>query len=955
LASKFLQTDKTSVTLGAKVTRTELVRHTLRIAPFFFLAVALHAQSSCPRLKAPSPDPSKLLFTPQQEVEMGQIIRQQLESEFRVIDDDRVTALLKSVGQRVAAELPDVGLRYEFVLYDKPEVQAFGMPGGRIYVSRKIVAFLHNEDELAGLLGHELGHLAARQQALDMSRAFRDVLGLKALSPDEDLYERYNQLVESMRLKRLHPQTSEDEERSQNIADQLGVQAVARAGYAPAAFPNLLDRIMETKGKTGSWLSDLFGATRQDSRRLRAALKEVATLPTACIEVRSPSQSDEFHQWQAAVLHYQGIGHAEHLPGVLARKQLNDPLRGDVEYFRFSPDGKYLLAQDEGGIYVMTREPLRFVFRIDATNAQSAQFSPDSRQLVFFSSGLRVEVWDIDSQEQTSVADVPAIRGCRQAELSPDAKYLACLGTTMDLSLYDVAAGESIFKKESFFDLNPGFGELAAIYKFLFLLTHPEVATLRFSPDGHYFAASSRTRKDVIFDLSTKRVVNVSGALSTAMAYSFTFVGPNRIVGVDDFNPQKSPLVEFPSGKVLDHLPLGGTTLTAATNPKYILVRPLKENPVGAFDLDQKKLIFANRMSATDLWGDVWVSERLNGEIGLYKVGELTPYSKLQLPIGELGTLRAFTASPDLKWFAMSTRTRGGVWDLEKNERSRLFRGFQNAYYAPNAVFFMEFPEFEKAPRSMVVVSPVTKQLKDRPVDKDDDVTFFGDVFLRIKHNDTNRAVLRNLELTAFDMATAKPLWSRSFPKQGPRISGSPASGKLIFVWNAKADGLRDELARDPKLQANWNKQGPGDTDYFLEVLDARDGTVSGGAVVRTGKYSFLPESQQSAANWLVVTDNQNRVLLYSIATGEQKAKWFGSQPQISRNGDRLSLSNGRGRLLVFDLHTLKQCAEFSFANSVIADYFSQDGKRLVVLTNDQTVFTLDTSEDSGAMSSSQN
>lgn len=931
------------------------MRPALRIAFLFFCVPSVHAQSSCPSLQTPLPDPSKLLFTPQQEMELGEIIRQQLESDFLVIDEDPITVYLKRVGDRVAAHLPETGLRYQFLLYDQPEIQAFGMPGGRIYVSRKIIAFLRNEDELAGLLGHELGHLAARQQALEMSRAFREVLGVKTLSADEDLYERYNQFLESVRLKKRSSSPQGDEDKSQKIADQLGVQAVARAGYAPQALPDFLDRLMQTKGKTGSWLSDLFGATRPDSKRLREALKDVASLPASCIEAKAPTRSDEFHQWQAAVLHYRGIGHSERLNGVLARKQLNDPLRGDIEQFRFSPDGKYLLAQDEGGIYVMTREPFKLVFRIDAADAQTAQFSPDSRQIVFFSAGLRVETWDIDRQEQIGVTDVPAIGGCRQTELSPDAKYLACFSNRLDLALYNVATGESIFKKEKFFDFDSGFSGYGGFFKLLYFLTHQEVVTLRFSPDGRYFAASSRTKEEVIMDLATLKKINISGALNTAMAYSFAFAGPDRIVGVDSSDPQKSPIVEFPSGKVLDRVSLGGSSVFAATNPKYILLRPLKENPVGVFDLRQKKLVHANRMSATDVWGDVWVSERLNGEIGLYKMEELTTSNKLQLPLGKLGVLRTVTASPDLKWLAMSSRTRGGVWDLDNNARSILIRGFQNAYYATNAVFFLDFPEFQKDPRAMVVLSPVTKQLKDRPIDKEDDVTFFGDVFLRTKHNDKNRNAHRNFELDALDMATAKPLWSRSFPKQGPWVSGSATTGKLILAWNAKADGLRDELALDAKLQALWNKENPGDTDYFVEVLNARDGTVAGGVVLRTGKLSFQPEHQEAAGDWLTVADNRNRVLLYSISTGEQKAKWFGHRPQISRNGDRLCLANGRGHLVVYDLRTLKQTKEYSFADRVSADLFSEDGKRLFVLTNDQTVFILDVSGSSTTSAASRN
>ncbi|HEV2196530.1 MAG TPA: M48 family metalloprotease [Candidatus Acidoferrum sp.] len=882
-------------------------------------------------------------------------MRQQMESRFRVIEEDQVTGYLKRVGARVSQHLPDTGLHYEFLLYDQPEIQAFSMPGGRVYLSRKMVAFLRNEDELAGVLGHELGHLAARQQALDMSRAFRDVLGIKSLSADEDLFGLYNQFVESVRLKKMHASPSGEEERNQKVADQLGVQAVARAGYSPQSFPDFMDRLMETKGKTGNWFTDVFGATRPNSKRLREALKDVTNLPASCIEQNARPSLDEFHQWQAAVLHYQGIGHGEHLSGVLSRKKLSDPLRGDIENFRFSPDGKCLLAQDEGGIYVLTRDPLKFVFRIDAVDAEAAQFSPDSRQIVFFSSGLRVETWNIDHQEQTSVTDVPALHGCRQTALSPDAKYLACLGEDLDLALYNVASGEAVFKKEKFFDLDPGLNYFGAFYKFLFLLTHHDVATLRFSPDARYFAASSRTKEEVVIDLTTEKKVNVSGPVHTAMEYSFTFVGPDRIVGVDTFHPEKSPLVEFSSGRVLDHIALGGSTLVAATNPRYILARPLKDIPVGAFDLEQKKFVYTNRMSATDVWGNVSASERLNGEIGLYKIEDTKVTNVLQLPVGKLGNLRSFTASSDLKWLAMSSRTRGGVWGLDTGERPFFLRSFQSVYAAPNSLFYLDFPEFEKSSREMVVLSPVTKQSKSRNVEKDDDLAFFGDMVLRTKHNDKNRYLRHDLELDAMDIVNLKPLWSRAFPKQAPWVSGSASSGKLIFFWNAKADGLRDELGNDAKLQALWKRENPSDADYFLEVLDAHDGTAAGGAVVRTGKFSFHPEHREAAGDWLVVTDNLNRVLLYSISTGERKARWFGYNPQISPKGHWLCLANGRGHLIIYDLATLKQAGDLSFANHVSAYTFSEDGKRLLVLTDDQTVFVLDATGGSANMAATRN
>jgi hypothetical protein len=67
----------------------------------------------------------------------------------------------------------------------------------------------------------------------------------------------------------------------------------------------------------------------------------------------------------------------------------------------------------------------------------------------------------------------------------------------------------------------------------------------------------------------------------------------------------------------------------------------------------------------------------------------------------------------------------------------------------------------------------------------------------------------------------------------------------------------------------------------------------------------------------------------------------------MSANGDRLCLSNGRGYLGVFDLHTLKQISQFSFASAISGDLFSADGNRLFVLTSDQTGYVLDVSSSS--------
>jgi len=110
-----------------------------------------------------------------------------------------------------------------------------------------MVAFLRNEDELAGLLdmNWDTWRPAAGDGAIPR---FSGSVGARTLSPDEDLFGSYNQFVESVRLRKRHSQPSGEEDRQQKIADQLACNP-SRDPATRSAFPDLLDRIMQTKGK----------------------------------------------------------------------------------------------------------------------------------------------------------------------------------------------------------------------------------------------------------------------------------------------------------------------------------------------------------------------------------------------------------------------------------------------------------------------------------------------------------------------------------------------------------------------------------------------------------------------------------------------------------------------------------------------------------------------------------
>lgn len=125
------------------------------------------------------------------------------------------------------------------------------------YVSRKIVAFAKTDDELAGTLAHELGHMVTHQQAIEFSARLREVLGVHEVRDRADVFDKVHLLIENVARKLMHG--GDVEEKHQYIADQVALYAMARAGYAPHAFVDFWDRFQQTHGKTGNWLSDFFG------------------------------------------------------------------------------------------------------------------------------------------------------------------------------------------------------------------------------------------------------------------------------------------------------------------------------------------------------------------------------------------------------------------------------------------------------------------------------------------------------------------------------------------------------------------------------------------------------------------------------------------------------------------------------------------------------------------------
>src|SRR5215475_4016754 len=692
------------------------------LLPAMSLAVAaINAQQPC-RPPAPQLSREPNIFTEEQEVDLGDAIAEQIQRNFRVIDDDEITGYLRRIGERVVKHLPPTRLRFQFFLVDLSEANAFVLPGGRIYVSRKLVAFTQSEDELAAVIAHEIGHLVARQQSVTMTRRLKDAIGVTQVTDRRDIFEKYNLLVENVARKpEVFRRGDNHEGKDQIEADQIGLFALAASGYDPQAHARLFDRFAETKGKTGNFFSNLFGVTSPESKRLREMIKGVEALPPGCVEARASAQTAEYSRWQSAVVSYTGLGRKEALHAVASKTALQPPLRGDVTHLRFSPDGKYVLAQDDAGINVLTREPFKPVFRIDAPEADEAQFTPDSQNVLFSTSDLRVEIWSVAEEKLSEAHEVVIRKTCLQSLLSPDGKTLACIDEDFALNLFDVKSKTQVFQRKDFYTPDPFFLLLQSLVR---ILNSDEISDARlnlinmgFSPDGKYFAAGqrgiavtaigiSRENAALVFDLQARSPLSLKGNVKKMIAGGFAFTASDRMIAFNVEKPDKSALLGLPGGEIIEEFPMFPGRLAAATKGNYLLVRPFQKSAVGVVDVAKRMVIKGNKTRAIDLYDQVFVAERLTGELGLYTTDKNELLAAVTLPRNPLGRLRAMAVSPDFKWLAVSERSRGGLWNLTKGERVVHVRGFRGGFFSEDGMFYADFPKEGEVERQIAALDP---------------------------------------------------------------------------------------------------------------------------------------------------------------------------------------------------------------------------------------------------------
>jgi len=197
----------------------------------------------------------------QDDVKIGREASAQVEKQFPILNDADATRYVETVGRRLVAAIPSQyqqsGFQYTFKIVNARDINAFALPGGPMYVNRGMIDAATNEGEMAGVMAHEISHVALRHgtaQATQASNPLNQILGIGAILGGAILGGQTGAQLGQMVASGYFLRYSRDYETQ---ADTLGAQIMANAGYDPIDLANMFKTIQkESGGNSGpEWLS----------------------------------------------------------------------------------------------------------------------------------------------------------------------------------------------------------------------------------------------------------------------------------------------------------------------------------------------------------------------------------------------------------------------------------------------------------------------------------------------------------------------------------------------------------------------------------------------------------------------------------------------------------------------------------------------------------------------------
>ena len=223
----------------------------------------------CLLMVLPAPRSQAAMISQKQEIEMGQQVAQQLENHYGLVQDDEIQDRVSRIGQKLLANVTRPGLTYTFKVLNTPDVNALACPGGFIYVYKGLLDYMTSDDELAAVLGHEIGHIEKRhtvhQMEQQMALSLLTLLaGVASGDPGAGM------VLASTASQALMAGYSRKDERE---ADQEGFRLSTLAGYNPYGSYVTMAKLEDMSKDMGNPGYGLFASHPEPEVRMAKALK----------------------------------------------------------------------------------------------------------------------------------------------------------------------------------------------------------------------------------------------------------------------------------------------------------------------------------------------------------------------------------------------------------------------------------------------------------------------------------------------------------------------------------------------------------------------------------------------------------------------------------------------------------------------------------------------------------
>ncbi len=210
----------------------------------------------------------------EKEIALGRSLAAEVEKQVKLVSDPEITEYVSRVGQNIVRN-SDAKVPFTIKVIDSEEINAFALPGGFLYVNSGLVTTADEESELAGVLAHEIAHVAARHGTEQQTKAtIADFARIPLIIFSGGLA----QLVYNVYGLVVPLQFLQFSRRAEAEADYLGVQYMDKTGYDPTAFISYFEKVQAQEKKKPGKLSKIFSTHPPTADRIEKSQKNIATI-----------------------------------------------------------------------------------------------------------------------------------------------------------------------------------------------------------------------------------------------------------------------------------------------------------------------------------------------------------------------------------------------------------------------------------------------------------------------------------------------------------------------------------------------------------------------------------------------------------------------------------------------------------------------------------------------------